>query len=71
MKKEWNLSDNIFLNKEGSLTNVLNQDYVVKTLKEFIRRLKEALSNESEEKLDEWINRDSIIDKLAGEKLTR
>ena len=75
MTEEFNLSERILLNKEGSLTNVLNQDYVEKTLKEFIRLLKEVFVKDPTknglgyESGDGVGNANAIINKLAGEKL--
>ena len=70
MKTEFNLSEKIILNKEGSMTNVLNQDYVIATLKEFIRLF---LKFFGEREIHTEISYDELVSKiqeLAGDKLT-
>lgn len=64
---EWNLSDEIeYVHERGD-----DKDYVIpiEDVKEFIKRLKKELQEKQDVELQEHINCDSVIDKLAGSEL--
>jgi ACT domain-containing protein len=69
MKEKWNLSDFIYESIDLK-TGLRRPDYIkVKDVTEFVRRLKEEISQIFYNCKDECGMTDLIIDKLAGDKL--